>query len=57
MNELEKILIETQSFNNRLITTDGVFSMDGYIANLEEICRLAKTYNANFIKKTPGQSS
>ncbi len=46
MNELEKILIETQSFNNRLITTDGVFSMDGYVANLKDICKLAQKYNA-----------
>jgi len=46
MNELEKVLIETQSFNNRLITTDGVFSMDGYVANLKDICKLAQKYNA-----------
>ena len=46
MDELEKILIETQSFNNRLITTDGVFSMDGYVANLKDICKLAQKYNA-----------
>jgi len=46
MSELENILKNTQSFENRLITTDGVFSMDGYIANLKEICTLAKKYNA-----------
>ena len=46
MEELESILKETQNCNNRLITTDGVFSMDGYVAKLEEICRLAKQYNA-----------
>ena len=46
MQELESILKETQGFNNRLITTDGIFSMDGYVAKLEEICTLAKRYNA-----------
>ncbi len=46
MEELESILKETQDFNNRLITTDGIFSMDGYVAKLEEICMLAKKYNA-----------
>ena len=46
MEELENILRTTQSFENRLITTDGVFSMDGYIANLEQICTLAEKYNA-----------
>ena len=46
MEELESILQATQSYNNRLITTDGVFSMDGYVAKLEEICKLAKKYNA-----------
>ena len=46
MEELEQILKDTQSFENRLITTDGVFSMDGHIANLKDICYLAKKYNA-----------
>ena len=46
MNDLENILKNTQNFNNRLITTDGVFSMDGYIAKLDLICKLAKKYNA-----------
>tara|TARA_B100000902_G_C27234897_1_gene876841 strand:- start:29 stop:1192 length:1164 start_codon:yes stop_codon:yes gene_type:complete len=46
MEELEAILKETQNYKKRLITTDGVFSMDGYVANLEEICLLAKKYNA-----------
>ena len=41
MEELENILKDTQSFNNRLITTDGVFSMDGTIAKLDKICNLA----------------
>ena len=46
MDELENILKETQHHKNRLITTDGVFSMDGYIAKLDKICSLAKKYNA-----------
>ena len=46
MNDLEVILKNSQNFNNRLITTDGVFSMDGYIAKLDSICKLAKKYNA-----------
>jgi len=46
MDQLESILKETQHCNHRLITTDGVFSMDGYIANLEAICFLAEKYNA-----------
>ena len=46
MQELESILKNTQKYKNRLITTDGVFSMDGYIAKLDQICNLAKKYNA-----------
>ena len=46
MEELESILKKTQNCKNRLITTDGVFSMDGYVAKLEEICLLARKYNA-----------
>ena len=46
MEDLESILKETQGCNSRLITTDGVFSMDGYVAKLKEICALAKKYNA-----------
>ena len=46
MEDLEKILKNTQNFENRLITTDGVFSMDGYIAKLDQICELAQKYNA-----------
>tara|TARA_B100000131_G_C18098379_1_gene604970 strand:+ start:902 stop:2086 length:1185 start_codon:yes stop_codon:yes gene_type:complete len=46
MEELENILIKTQKNRFRLITTDGVFSMDGYIAKLDKICQLAKKYNA-----------
>jgi len=46
LEELEKILIDTQDSRLRLITTDGVFSMDGYIAKLDAIVKLAKKYNA-----------
>lgn len=46
MEELEKILIKTQKYRLRLITTDGVFSMDGHIAKLNHICALAKKYQA-----------
>jgi len=46
MVELEKILQDTQNHRLRLITTDGVFSMDGYIAKLDKICELAKKYQA-----------
>ena len=46
MGELEKILIDSQDERQRVITTDGVFSMDGYIAKLDEICALAEKYDA-----------
>ena len=46
MAELEKHLAETQGKRTRLIATDGVFSMDGFIAKLDEIARLKKKYNA-----------
>jgi len=46
MNQLEDILKNTQDCRSRLITTDGVFSMDGYIAKLDAICSLAEKYNA-----------
>jgi len=46
MNELENILKDNQDARQRIITTDGVFSMDGYIANLDSICALAKKYDA-----------
>jgi glycine C-acetyltransferase len=46
MSDLEKILKETSSARFRLIATDGVFSMDGYIANLKDICDLAEKYDA-----------
>ncbi len=46
MSNLESILKETQSFEKRLIITDGVFSMDGDIAPLDQIVELAESYNA-----------
>ena len=46
MNELEERLKESESSRFRLIATDGVFSMDGSIANLKDICNLAEKYNA-----------
>jgi glycine C-acetyltransferase len=46
MSELEEKLKESQSSRFRLIATDGVFSMDGSIANLKGICDLAEKYNA-----------
>jgi glycine C-acetyltransferase len=46
MNGLESKLIESQSSRIRLIATDGVFSMDGYIAKLDQITELAKKYEA-----------
>ena len=46
MADLEKCLQEAQSARHRLIATDGVFSMDGYIANLPAICELADKYDA-----------
>lgn len=46
MDDLESILKETQKHRLRLIATDGVFSMDGNIARLDEICDLADKYNA-----------
>ena len=46
MQDLESKLIESQSQRNRVIVTDGVFSMDGYIAQLDKICDLAEKYDA-----------
>ena len=46
MEELESILKKTQDARTRLIATDGVFSMDGFVAKLEIICDLAEKYNA-----------
>jgi glycine C-acetyltransferase len=48
MSDLEEKLKEAKEKNTKqiLIATDGVFSMDGYIANLKGICDLAEKYNA-----------
>ncbi len=46
MQALEKILQDTQDCRTRLIATDGAFSMDGYIAKLDEITALAERYEA-----------
>ncbi len=46
MEALEKQLAKIPDSAGRLIVTDGVFSMGGDIANLPEICRLAKKYGA-----------
>ena len=46
MEELEKILQNTQSLRHRMIVTDGVFSMDGTIAQLDKIVELADKYKA-----------
>jgi glycine C-acetyltransferase len=46
MADLEAQLKEAPSARFRMIATDGVFSMDGYIANLPAICDLAEKYNA-----------
>ena len=46
MNDLEDKLKEASSTKIKLIATDGVFSMDGSIANLENICNLADKYGA-----------
>lgn len=46
MQDLEEKLKAAQGSKNRLIVTDGVFSMDGDIAKLKEICDLAEKYNA-----------
>ena len=46
MADLEQKLKESAGARRRLIATDGVFSMDGFIAKLSEICDLAGRYNA-----------
>ena len=46
MADLEEKLKETASARFRLIATDGVFSMDGYLAKLDAICDLADRYDA-----------
>jgi len=46
MADLERQLKEAAGARYRLIATDGVFSMDGYLAPLDEICALAESYDA-----------
>lgn len=46
MNDLEEKLKEAQAQRFRIIVTDGVFSMDGFVAPLDKICDLAEKYNA-----------
>ncbi|MDL2220842.1 glycine C-acetyltransferase [Eubacteriales bacterium OttesenSCG-928-N14] len=46
MADLERCLQQAQGARIRLIATDGVFSMDGIIANLQQICDLAERYDA-----------
>ena len=46
MQDLEQQLIAAQSDRHRIIVTDGVFSMDGDIAKMNEICDLADKYDA-----------
>ena len=46
MDELEARLEESADARRRLIATDGVFSMDGYLAQLDRICELAERHDA-----------
>ena len=46
IQDLERCLQEASAARQRIIVTDGVFSMDGYLAPLQEICELAEQYNA-----------
>lgn len=46
MADLEQQLKDAQKHRNRIIVTDGVFSMDGYVAKLDKICDLAEKYDA-----------
>jgi len=46
MRDLEHHLKQTQNKRFRMIVTDGVFSMDGVVADLESICNLAEEYDA-----------
>lgn len=46
MEELEARLQEASDARFKIIVTDGVFSMDGYVAQLDKICDLADTYDA-----------
>jgi len=46
MADLEEQLIKAQDAKSKIIVTDGVFSMDGYVAQLDKICDLADKYDA-----------
>ena len=46
LDDLRARLQETRDARHRIIATDGVFSMDGYVAPLDDICTLADEYNA-----------
>ncbi|MFA6524984.1 MAG: glycine C-acetyltransferase [Patescibacteria group bacterium] len=46
MNDLEAKLIESKDSRRKVIATDGVFSMDGHIADIKSICELAEKYEA-----------
>jgi len=46
MADLERCLAEAKDARQRIIVTDGIFSMDGYLAPLKEICDLATKYGA-----------
>ena len=46
MDDLERKLKEASSARSRIVVSDGVFSMDGTIAQLDRICELADKYNA-----------
>ena len=46
MADLEKQLVDARDSRYRIVVTDGVFSMDGYLAPLGDICTLAEKHNA-----------
>jgi glycine C-acetyltransferase len=46
LGALEQALVATQGKRLRMVATDGVFSMDGYLARLDQICDLAERYDA-----------
>jgi glycine C-acetyltransferase len=46
MAELERCLVQAKGARTRMIATDGVFSMDGHVAKLPEICALAEKHDA-----------
>ncbi|MBK6264548.1 glycine C-acetyltransferase [Marivirga sp. S37H4] len=46
MADLEEQLKQAKDAKSKIIVTDGVFSMDGYVAQLDKICDLAEQYNA-----------